>query len=59
MDFTKDELFLMSEGIIRLIKDSGKVTDLVPDKRTKKAIDKYIETLQKLNTKICEVAETV
>ncbi len=59
MDFTKDELFLMSEGIIRLIKDSGKVTDLVPDNKTRKAIDNYIEKLQRLNTKICEAAETV
>ncbi len=59
MDFTKDELILMSEGIIRLIKDSGKVTDLVPDNKTRKAIDNYIEKLQRLNTKICKAAETV
>ena len=57
MDFTRDELLLMSEGIIRLIQDASKAIELVSYDEAQKLIRVHIEGLQALNTKICKAAE--
>jgi len=57
MEFTKDELLLMSEGIIRLIQDASKAIELVSYDEAQKKIRVHIEDLQALNTKICKAAE--
>ncbi len=57
MEFTRDELLLMSEGILRLIRDASKAIELVSYDETQKLIRVHIEDLQTLNTKICKAAE--
>lgn len=57
MEFTRDELLLMSEGIIKLIQDASKAIELVSYDEAQKKIRVYIEDLQALNTKICKAAE--
>ena len=57
MEFTRDELLLMSEGIIRLIQDASKAIELVSYDEAQKKIRVHIEDLQALNTKICKAAE--
>ena len=57
MDFTRDELLLMSEGIIKLIQDASTALGLVSYDEAQKHIRVHIEDLQALNTKICKAAE--
>ena len=57
MDFTRDELLLMSEGIIKLIQDASKAIELVSYDEAQKLIRVHIEDLQALNTKICQAAK--
>ncbi len=54
-NFTEDEKFLLSEGIIALIQKANEAEMLVWDKKTHEAIDSYITKLQALNTKICDM----
>lgn len=55
MEFTKKEKELLSDGLIALIGRAGEARKLVWDSDSQKTIDKYVKTLQKLNTKICEI----
>ena len=57
MEFTRDELLLMSEGIIKLIQDASKAIELVSYDEAQKLIRVHIEDLQALNTKICQAAK--
>ena len=57
MDFTRDELLLMSEGIIKLIRDASKAIELVSYDEAQKHIRVHIEDLQALNTKICQAVK--
>jgi len=57
MEFTRDELLLMSEGIIKLIQDASKAIELVSYDEAQKKIRVHIEDLQALNTKICKAAK--
>jgi len=57
MDFTRDELLLMSEGVLRLIRDASKAMELVSYDEAQKKIRVHIEDLQALNTKICQAVK--
>lgn len=57
MDFTRDELLLMSEGVLRLIRDVSKAMELVSYDEAQKKIRVHIEDLQALNTKICQAVK--
>lgn len=58
MEFTRDELLLMSEGVLRLIRDASKAMELVSyDETQKYNIRVHIEDLQALNTKICQAVK--
>ena len=57
MEFTRDELLLMSEGIIKLIQDASKAIELVSYNEAQKYIRVHIEDLQALNTKICQAVK--
>lgn len=57
MDFTDRELELLSEGIVRLIRDNCEAKKLVTAPAAVKVIDKSIAVLQYLNTKICNYME--
>jgi len=57
MDFTKDELLLMTEGVKRLIEDANKAISLVSYDEAQKNIRLRIEELQELNAKLNHGAE--
>ena len=57
MDFTRDELLLMSEGIIKLIQDAGRAIELMSYDEAQRLIRLHIEDLQALNSKICGIAK--
>lgn len=57
MEFTRDELLLMSEGVIKLIQDASKAIELVSYDEAQKLIRVHIEELQALNSKLCQAAE--
>ena len=53
-NFTEVEKYYLSEGILALIQKATDAKMLVWDTKTHRAIDSYIEKLQRLNRKICE-----
>lgn len=57
MEFTRDELLLMSEGVLKLIKDANKAIELVSYDEAQKHIRVHIDDLRELNGKICKAAE--
>lgn len=57
MEFTNDELSILSEGIVRLIRDNCEAKKLVTAPAAVKVIDNSIGVLQYLNTKICNYME--
>lgn len=57
MEFTDQELELLSLGILRLIEDAGKAKAMVTSPAAHKAIDNEIAVLRYLNTKICNYME--
>lgn len=57
MGFTKDELLLMNEGIIRLIGDANKAIALVSYGEAQKNIKIRIEDLQESETKLSHGSE--
>ena len=53
--FSKDEMMLMSDGLLKLIGDANKAVNLVDDPATHKAIEAYRNRLVALNSKLCGV----
>ena len=57
MEFTNDELSILSDGVIRLIRDNCEAKKLVTAPTAVKVIDNSIGVLQYLNNKICNYME--
>ena len=57
MEFTDQELELLSLGILRLMEDARKAKTLVNGDTALKAIDNELAVLRALNTKICNYEE--
>ena len=57
MEFTDQELELLSLGILRLMEDARKAKALVNGNTALKAIDNELAVLRYLNTKICNYME--
>lgn len=53
MNFTDEELYTLSDGILALIRDAGDVKKLVHREQTQLAIDEEVNRLTALNSKIC------
>lgn len=53
-DFTRDELLMLSDGVLRLIQDASTSRGLVHDHKIQTDIQEHIKKLQELNTKICD-----
>lgn len=51
--FSKDEMMLMSDGLLKLIGDANEAVKLVDDPATHKAINGYRNRLVALNSKLC------
>lgn len=52
--FTKEELFILSSGLLELINNISKAKQLVYEKETQIALDKELKIYQELNHKLME-----
>ena len=57
MEFTDQELELLSLGVLRLMEDESKAKALVFGDTALKAIDNELAVLRNLNSKICNYME--
>lgn len=55
MNFTDDELIMLSNGILALIRDAGEAKKLVHREQTQLSIDEEIKQLTALNSKVCGI----
>lgn len=55
MNFTDEELYALSNGIIALIRDAGEAKKLVHREQTQLAIDEEVKRLTALNSKLCDM----
>lgn len=55
MRFTENELHMISDGLIALIRDAGEAKKLVHNEETLASIDKEIKQLGALNNKVCDM----
>lgn len=53
--FSRIEMMLMSDGLLKLIGDANGAVKLVDDPETQKAIAAYRNRLVALNSKLCSV----
>ena len=58
VEFTNEELYLLSQGVIELIRKATEVKSFIYDKKTEEVIDSYQEKLTNLNTKVCSAITT-
>lgn len=54
-NFSRIEMMLMSDGLLKLIGDAKEAVKLVDDPTTNKAIEAYRNRLVALNSKLCSV----
>ena len=54
-NFSRIEMMLMSDGLLKLIGDANEAVKLVDDPATRKAIEAYRNRLVALNSKLCSV----
>ena len=54
-NFSRIEMMLMSDGLLKLIGDANEAVKLVDDPATHKAIEAYRNRLVALNSKLCSV----
>lgn len=52
-NFTQQELYTLSNGILALIENAGNAKKLVHSEKTQKAIGEEINQLVALNSKVC------
>ncbi len=57
MNFTDEELYTLSNGVLALIRDAGEEKKLVNSKEAHNAIEMEIDTLVSLNSKLCGMME--
>lgn len=57
MNFTAEELNMISDGLIALIRDAGEAKKLVHREQTQLSIDEEIKRLVTLNSKVCGMME--
>ena len=55
--FTKEELFILSSGLLELIKNVSKAKELVYEEETQKALDKELKLYKELNHKLIELCK--
>ena len=55
MNFTQEELIVMSNGILALIRDAGEAKKLVNSKEAHNVIEQEISDLVSLNSKLCDI----
>ena len=55
--FTDDELYILSDGLLALIRNVNNAARLVCNNKTLDAMDEELNTYRKLNEKICKMIE--
>lgn len=55
--FTDDELYMLSDGMLALIRNTNKALQLTSDKKCIEALENLNKTYRELNTKICGMLE--
>ena len=53
--FTDDELYMLSDGMLALIRNINKAAKLVCDSKTLDTLEVELEKYRELNTKICKM----
>lgn len=53
-NLTNDEIFILSDGLLALIRDCSDAIKLIPDKAAQKEIHKTIKKYQALNSKLMD-----
>lgn len=57
LPFTDDELYILSDGMLALIRNTSEAAKLVFDSNVIKAVEETCEKYKELNTKICMMLE--
>ena len=55
--FTDDELYILSDGMLALIRNINKAAKLVCDSKTLDALENELKKYRELNSKICKMLE--
>lgn len=55
--FTDDELYILSDGLLALIRNVNNAARLVCNNKTLDAMDEELQTYRKLNEKVCKMIE--
>ena len=55
MNFTDNELHMISDGLIALIRDAGEAKKLIHSEKTLASIDEETKQLVSLNDKVCNM----
>lgn len=55
--FTDDELYILSDGLLALIRNVNNAARLVCNNKTFDAIDEELQAYRKLNEKVCKMIE--
>lgn len=53
MRFTEEEKELLSDGLLKLLENADKARGLVRDTKVQNELEKYMNRVQELNTKVC------
>lgn len=59
MNFTSEELTILSNALLRLISSTQEAVNLINDLEIFEAIDKALKKYQQLNSKICDMASEI
>ena len=57
VDLTNEELYIISNALMRGIQEAGVIKGTALDDSLKEAVEAYTKRLQSLNRKICEAIE--
>lgn len=57
MMFDKEELFILSSGLLQLINNVSQAKRLVYEEETQNALDKELKMYQELNTKLMQMCK--
>lgn len=55
--FTKEELFILSSGLLQLINNVSQAKQLVYEDETQNALNKELKMYQELNTKLMQMCK--
>lgn len=57
MDFSEDERYIISEGLITLMTNVNALKSILHDIEVNQALDAYIQKIKNLNDKVCQTVD--